>query len=489
MAGAGAVIGDTTLILKSMTDIDGNLVTMTSFGTIAFGTLEPGNGTLEEQICFTGVTQNANGTATLTGVKSVTFASPYTQTSGLLKTHAGATTFVISNTSGFYDELTSKNDDETIAGTWTFTAPNYPQIDVAATLPTADAQFATKKYVDGVAVSGAPNANLTTKGIVQLPTQAQVDAKTSVGSTAANLALTPDKQRSTLLSDYVVDTGTANVIVITPSPAITAYTTGQQFSLKMANTITSPTVSLNVSGLGAKSVIRNSLTSPVVGDLISGQIVVLEYDGTNFQITSPLADIVAPTGTPVQGDVLYNTGTSWVRLAAGTTPFVLTTGGAGGNPTWAANFSTTRGVIADNTNVTTSGGGGTNTDTTVTHGYGKLPPVLVISCNIFAASNSSTLAFSGILNMAMDGSRNMLWSHAMQWISGAAALAGSSMGVSSLLTPSYSVASTGATGSENITVSITAITATTFTFRINGVLTGSDPGSSTVTNIVWSIFG
>jgi ABC-type multidrug transport system fused ATPase/permease subunit len=43
----------------------------------------------------------------------------------------------------------------------------------------------------------------TVKGIVQLPTQAQVDARTTTGSTSALLALTPDLQRSTQLSDYV----------------------------------------------------------------------------------------------------------------------------------------------------------------------------------------------------------------------------------------------------------------------------------------------
>ena len=121
LAGAGAVVGDTSLILKSFKDIDGVLLTMADFGSIGFGTISPGNGTLEEQISFAGITQNANGTATLTTVKSVMFKAPYTQSTGLSKTHAGSTPFVISNTAGFYDKLASKTDDETIAGIWTFT--------------------------------------------------------------------------------------------------------------------------------------------------------------------------------------------------------------------------------------------------------------------------------------------------------------------------------------------------------------------------------
>lgn len=133
LSGAGAITGDTTITLKSMLDIDGTALTMSgTFGDIGFGTLEPGNGDQEEQICFTGLSNNANGTVTLTGVKNVSFVYPYTQTSGLSKTHPGSSVFVISNTSGFYDKLTSKSDDETITGTWSFSAvPNTTQDPVS----------------------------------------------------------------------------------------------------------------------------------------------------------------------------------------------------------------------------------------------------------------------------------------------------------------------------------------------------------------------
>lgn len=148
LSGAGTSIGDTSVVLSSMTDIDGNVITMAgSFGTIGFGTLEPGSGTQEEQICWTGLTNNTNGTTTLTGVSSVTFGYPYTKTSGLLKSHAGGARFVVSNTSGFYDEMTSKDDDETINGLWTFA--QFPQKS-GSLVPTAAADFATKSYVDSV---------------------------------------------------------------------------------------------------------------------------------------------------------------------------------------------------------------------------------------------------------------------------------------------------------------------------------------------------
>lgn len=292
LAGAGCTLGATSITLSSFKQIDGTTnLTMTDFGTRAYGTLEPGNGVFEEQISFTGVVQNANGTATLTGVSTVLFVSPYTETSGTSMSHAGGVKFVISNTAGFYNQLTSKNDDETITGTYTFTNPNYPRMDTATPPPTANEQLATKKYVDDTAFNGAPDASTTIKGIVQLPTQVQVDAKTTTGSTGALLALTPDKQRSTLLSDYVIDTGAVNAYVITPIPAATAYTTGQIFSFKAINANTTAST-LNVSGLGTKTIKKNGGASDLVsGDIVVGQIVTVEYDGTNLQLISPTAEV------------------------------------------------------------------------------------------------------------------------------------------------------------------------------------------------------
>ncbi len=186
LAGAGVAIGDSSMTLSSFTQIDGTLLTMTDFGgVIGFGTVEPGNGVQEEQICFTGVSQNANGTATLTGVSHVAFVSPYTQTANFETTHAGGVQFVISNTAGFYDKLTAKNDDETVTGTWTFTNPNYPRMDTATPAPTDNEQLATKKYVDDTAFNGAPDASTTIKGIVQISTRPQLAAGTGTGSTGA----------------------------------------------------------------------------------------------------------------------------------------------------------------------------------------------------------------------------------------------------------------------------------------------------------------
>ena len=105
LAGSGASLGDTTITLSSFLNIDGSAILMTQVGDKGYMTLEPGNGSKEEQISFTGIVQNLNGTATLSNVKTVQMVSPYIETPGLAQTHAGGITCVLSNTSGFYNQF------------------------------------------------------------------------------------------------------------------------------------------------------------------------------------------------------------------------------------------------------------------------------------------------------------------------------------------------------------------------------------------------
>jgi hypothetical protein len=155
LAGSGVSIGAVEMILTSLVDLEGNTISMTDVGSKGFATIEPNSSDREEAITFTGITQNADGTATITGIKNQLGKAPYTETSGLLKSHPGGVKFVLSNTAGFHDAMSSKKNDETIEGTWTFTNPKYPRMDDVSTAPTDDEELASKKYVDDTA-GGSP---------------------------------------------------------------------------------------------------------------------------------------------------------------------------------------------------------------------------------------------------------------------------------------------------------------------------------------------
>lgn len=151
---------------------------------------------------------------------------------------------------------------------------------------TTDYMLATKKYVDDIAyISGSPDADASTKGIVEIATQAEVDSGDDTGSTTAPTVVRPSTVRAKAYHDYAADSVGSDAYAITITPAITAYATGQVFTFK-AGTANTGACTLNVSGLGAKTIKKNVSEDLATGDILANQIVKVVYDGTNMQLTS-----------------------------------------------------------------------------------------------------------------------------------------------------------------------------------------------------------
>lgn len=87
---------------------------------------------------------------------------------------------------------------------------------------------------------------------------------------------------------YAPDAQVSDSYAITLDPAPSAYATGQSFMFK-ANTANTGASSLNVNGLGAKTLKKQHDQDTATGDIEAGSIVEVVYDGTNFQIISILA--------------------------------------------------------------------------------------------------------------------------------------------------------------------------------------------------------
>jgi hypothetical protein len=79
------------------------------------------------------------------------------------------------------------------------------------------------------------------------------------------------------------DVGAADAYVLTPTTAIVAYASKMLvlFSPLVTNT---GACTINISGLGAKSIKTGSGSNPAAGALIAAQPLLLQYDGTNFVI-------------------------------------------------------------------------------------------------------------------------------------------------------------------------------------------------------------
>lgn len=84
--------------------------------------------------------------------------------------------------------------------------------------------------------------------------------------------------------------GTADVITLTPSPAIASYTAGQTFRF-IASGDNTTNVTVNVSGLGAKAITKNGAVALVAGDLKSGAMIECTYDGTRFILATQVPNV------------------------------------------------------------------------------------------------------------------------------------------------------------------------------------------------------
>ena len=80
----------------------------------------------------------------------------------------------------------------------------------------------------------------------------------------------------------------------------------------------------------------------------------IQKESTATNIDVPSTGQFIDLASAAQGDVLYHNGTSYVRLAPGTSGQQLQTQGAGANPIWAAAGGKILQVLEDNLNTTVS---------------------------------------------------------------------------------------------------------------------------------------
>jgi len=95
--------------------------------------------------------------------------------------------------------------------------------------------------------------------------------------------------------------GTADAITLTNSPTVPSAQMkyGSKFMITPTGTSTSATPTLNVDGIGAKT-IQYRGGSLAAGDILAGVPIVLVYDGTNFQvITTVVSKVLSLGGTTI----------------------------------------------------------------------------------------------------------------------------------------------------------------------------------------------
>ena len=144
----------------------------------------------------------------------------------------------------------------------------------------------------------------------------------TVATDAVRLGQLQNFSTGTLITVAGTDTITGTV-----SPSLTAYTAGQIFSFVVGATNTGA-VTLNIDGLGAKAVTRTGAIALVAGAMVTGQVALVEYDGTRFQLLDPNAF----TDLLISGALTYG-GVTLTNAVTGTGKMVLDTSPTVNNPT------------------------------------------------------------------------------------------------------------------------------------------------------------
>ncbi|WP_206098847.1 hypothetical protein [Paenibacillus paeoniae] len=173
----------------------------------------------------------------------------------------------------------------------------------AATTTTAGLMSgADKSKLDSVAVGAQVNTVTSVAG----RTGAVALAKGDVGlGNVDNVQQAPLATYNAHLADYVrqpgygTTAGTGVAYTVTLTPALTAYADGVAVAIKthVANT---GTATLNVNGLGAKSVLDSKGRALIAGKLAASGVYTLRYNGTAFILQGEGGDY----GTAIAADVL-----------------------------------------------------------------------------------------------------------------------------------------------------------------------------------------
>lgn len=189
LSGSGVTSSATSITLSSFTIPQSGykIADLDNIGTTFYMTLEPGSRTRQEIVSCTAHTQNAAGTATLSGcTRGLSPFSPYAASSTIRFAHPGGSQVIYGTSAQLFAQYAALANTNAFTGTNSFTV--VPTVGTGCTVISSNSSLCDKAYIDGVAVAGASNANETTKGIVELATAIEQASSTALGSTAAALA-------------------------------------------------------------------------------------------------------------------------------------------------------------------------------------------------------------------------------------------------------------------------------------------------------------
>lgn len=197
----------TTITLSSFTEPSSGIPYTMSYlnSVIEYGTINP-NSPTSEFISFSGITQNANGTAILTGVtRGLGRSYPYIASTTLAHSVPGQTQFILSAPPEFYNQYYVLQNTATSSGTLIFGSTTQPRYDGNPTFANP-LSLIDKAYADALSITGAPTSTFSGMGVVWLATRAQTAAGTASSTSGAPLVI-PNRNASSTYNGSTVFQG------------------------------------------------------------------------------------------------------------------------------------------------------------------------------------------------------------------------------------------------------------------------------------------
>jgi hypothetical protein len=206
--------------------------------------------------------------------------------------------------------------------------------------------------------------------------------------------------------------GVSGTYTLTPNPAITAYAAGQKFSVTF-NAASSATNTINISGLGAKSLkMYDSTGTKVASSFALNQVSDIVYDGTDFVILNLPQSILnggtfagTITGTTINGTTMQQGGVAMPRMVLSTSQ--NTTSGTAIDftsiPSWVKRITVMlNGVSTSSTSPLQIQIGSASIDTTSTY-IGTNSVIGVAAVASITMSSGYLMTISTSYNAAADG--------------------------------------------------------------------------------------
>jgi hypothetical protein len=258
-----------------------------------------------------------------------------------------------------------------------------------------------------------------------------------------------------------------NAMTATAALGMSAYVTGQRFTFVAPSTNTSA-CTLNINAIGAKAITKSGSTALAAGDVQSGAIIQVIYDGTQFQMVSPTLTVSSFSGGST--GLTPSSATTGAVTLAGT--LGVANGGTGATTLTANNVLLGNGTSAPQTvapgtsgNVLTSNGSTWTSAAGVTGSLG--------SSGYTKLSNGLTLAWGSITTSNTGGSNNNYY------------VIGGSATLPVTFTAVYQATVSFGTGNVfyGASIGVSSLTTTTLT------VSGSSPYGNGTPNVTYLVIG